>query len=82
MTAIRYAGLVGAVLLLSYVLAHLWLNSPWSEAVWSHLNQWIENGQNPGLVSDIELVLVLLCALVLATSVVLLALGCYRKSRR
>ena len=82
MKAVRRAVLVGLVLLLTYAFTRLWLNSSWSEFVWSQINQWIEGGRNPGLASDIELVASLVCALVLAIFVVLVALKISEGARR
>jgi hypothetical protein len=74
MKAIRYMSLGSAVLLLTWVFAHLWLNSSWSESVWSRLNHWLEGGQNPGLSSDVELAVSLVCAFVLAALTLFLLL--------
>lgn len=54
------------VLLLSYLMVSFWLGSRWSERLWSWLNDQTAGGKNPGLASDVELVLVLVVALALA----------------
>jgi hypothetical protein len=65
----------GAVVLsMAYVFTRLWLSSIWAEWFWTWLNNQLSAGKNPGLASDVELVVVLVCALVLSVSLVFLSL--------
>ena len=66
-------GKVGLSLLLTYVLAHLWFASVWSEKYWTWLNNLLGGGR-PGLASDIELVSALAIALVCSFGLVFLLL--------
>lgn len=56
----RYAMLSLASLLGTYWLTKWWLGSWWSERTWTWLNKAL--GQDIGLASDVELLLVLACA--------------------
>jgi hypothetical protein len=71
MKPFQRAGVAFLVLLLTYSFTRLWLGSALAESVWSQLNQWIESGQNPGLTSDVELVVSVLAAFILASAIVL-----------
>ena len=71
MNAIRKIASVGLVLALTYLFTSLWLNSAWSESFWTWLNLQISAGQNPGLASDLELIVTLVCSLVLSAVAVL-----------
>lgn len=53
----------------TYLLARIWLNSRWSERVWTWINATLGSGQDPGFASDVELVVVVVCAAVLAGAI-------------
>ncbi|AKU10458.1 AtzA [Azoarcus sp. CIB] len=52
---------------MTYLFARIWLNSSWSERVWTWINATLGRGQDPGFASDVELVIVLVCAAALAS---------------
>jgi len=58
----------GLVAGMTYLLARIWLNSRWSERVWTWINATLGSGQDPGFASDVELVIVLVCAAALASA--------------
>lgn len=60
MKIVRYVMLSLASLPNTYLLTKWWLGSWWSERTWTWLNQMF--GQDTGLASDVELLLVLACA--------------------
>lgn len=65
-----------AILLLIPLFAGLltrwWLSTSMSESIWTWINGLIDSGQNPGLASDIELLLTLACALLVSATGVML----------
>ncbi|WP_151635563.1 hypothetical protein [Noviherbaspirillum aerium] len=70
------------VLLCAGLLTRWWLSTSMSESIWTWINGRVESGQNPGLASDIELAVTLVCALVASTTGALLIrplLACLRK---
>jgi hypothetical protein len=70
------------ILLFAGLLARWWLSTGMSESIWTWINGLIEIGQNPGLASDIELLVTLVCALLISTIGVMLIrplLSCIRK---
>jgi len=70
------------ILLFAGLLTRWWLSTSMSESIWTWINGLIERGQNPGLASDIELLITLACALLVSTIGVLLIrplLSCIRK---
>lgn len=77
MTIVRRVVGAGLVAGMTYLLAWMWLNSRWSERVWTWINATLGNGQDPVFASDVELVIVLVCAAVLASA---LAWGVMRLS--
>lgn len=71
------------ILLFSILLSQWWLSTGMSESVWTWINVRIEDGQNPGLASDIELLVTLAGALCIsATSAMLLRRLCVRIRRK
>lgn len=58
------------VLVLTYLITRWWLSTIWSERFWTWLNNKF-GGQNLGLTSDVELVIVLILALLASISVVI-----------
>lgn len=50
------------------LLVQWWLSTGMSESVWTWINDRIEGGQNPGLASDVELLIVLAGALLISAS--------------
>jgi heme A synthase len=81
MKPVQRVAIAGSVLLLTYSFTRLWLGSAWAELVWSQLNQWIDSGENPGLSSDIELVVSILVALLLSSAAVLLLIKAFKRAR-
>lgn len=55
------SGLV--IVLMTYGFVRLWLGSAVSERFWTWLNARLSGGTDPGLASDVELVIVLAAAL-------------------
>lgn len=67
------------ILLFSIFLAQWWLSTGMSESIWTWINVRIEDGQNPGLASDIELLATLAGALCIsATGAMLIRRLCVR----
>lgn len=52
----------------SGLLAWWWLSTGMSESVWTWINGSIEDGKNPGLASDVEMLIVLAGALLVSAS--------------
>ncbi|WP_194720633.1 hypothetical protein [Noviherbaspirillum malthae] len=70
------------ILLFTGLLARWWLSTGMSESIWTWINGLIESGQNPGLASDIELLVTLVCELLVSTIGVMLIrplVSCIRK---
>ena len=67
----RTVGLAAAVYFFAQLLTIAWFHSPPSKAVNSYLRHRIENGDNPGLASDIEMSMVLVFAFAVALAVTL-----------
>lgn len=82
MKALQVTARLMAVLLLTYFFAQLWLRSWGSERFWTWLNSLISDGTNPGLASDIELLIVLAVALAAAVVVVLCSLRLWQQATR
>lgn len=71
-----------AILLFTGLLARRWLSTGMSESIWTWINGQMERGQNPGLASDIELLITLAGTLLVSTAGVMLIrplLSCIRK---
>jgi hypothetical protein len=71
--------LVGA---LAYALAYWWYGTLVSEWIWTSIANQLDHGKDPGLVSDVEFVVVAVCSLVVATTLVLSALKLCRVALR
>lgn len=70
------------ILLFAGLLTRWWLSTSMSESIWTWINGLIESGRNPGLASDVELLVTLVCALIVSTAGVMLfrpVLFCLRK---
>lgn len=70
MKVLRITARFAAVLLLTYLFTRLWLQSSGSERLWTWLNSRLTEGADPGLASDIELLIALAGALTGAIVVV------------
>ena len=70
------------ILALTYVLASVWLASNWSEQLWTQLNGEIFSGTDPGLASDLELVLVVLSAFAISVVLVLALRHAFKALKR
>jgi hypothetical protein len=68
--------ITGAVsaLALTFLLTKAWLESLVSERLWTFINNQLSSGANPGLTSDIELVVVVSISLLTSTLLIYLAL--------
>lgn len=64
------------------LLAQWWFSTSMSESIWTWINVQIESGQNPGLASDIELLVTLICALLVSTAGAMLIRGILSRLRR
>jgi hypothetical protein len=71
-----------AVLSMAYVFTRLWLSSMWAEWFWTWLNNQLSAGQNPGLASDVELIVVLVCAFALSVGLVFLSLKAWEATTK
>lgn len=72
MCALRKDIVAVIVLSMTYIFTRLWLGSAWSEHFWTWLNNQLSAGFNPGLTSDLELIVVLIGAFALSVSLVLM----------
>ena len=61
---------LAAIAVLTYIELRLWFGSAMSEAVWTWINQILSSGANPGLASDVEVVLAAAVAIAVAIAVV------------
>lgn len=58
---------IAFVLTLTFLLTKAWLESLVSERLWTFINNQLSSGENPGLTSDIEFLVVLFAALLVST---------------
>ena len=63
---------------LAYVLAYWWFGTLVSEWLWTAIANQLDHGKDPGLVSDVEFVLVVVCSLVVSAAMVLCVLKLFR----
>jgi hypothetical protein len=81
MKPVQRIGIACGVLLLTCSFTRLWLGSAWAESAWSRLNHWIDGGENPGLSSDLELVVSIVVALLLSSATVLVLDQVFKRVR-
>jgi hypothetical protein len=79
MTLRRAAAIALPSLALTWLLVTLWFRSRCSEATWTWLNGRLSAGTDPGLASDLELVLAVLIGLGVSVATVALAARLLRK---
>lgn len=60
---VRIAAKIATMLALTYLTTRLWLGSWWSEKFWTWLNHHLSAGEDPGLASDVEFIIVLVVTL-------------------
>ena len=64
--ALEFLLRIASTLVLFYSITKIWLSTPASEILWTSINSKIKNGAEPGLSSDIELIITMAIALPVA----------------